>query len=294
MSKTRLVSKKALFGLLIFFSIFAFFRNFTYLFVDFSVNKIQSDFSFHAEWESHVPLENPQEVERALNQPYRYLATGAQSYAFSSRDGKYVIKFFRMKHLFPPKWKKYSLERLAEYEKNLASVFSAYKQAYEELKEETGLVFIHLNKTQVLNKRLIVVDRLGGRYEVDLDQTEFIIQKKAELVFDRFKRLYKEGKQEEIKSLAESLLKMIRFRLEKGFSDLDLAVSHNYGFIGSQPIQIDVGRITKTKRREGEYERISERLRSWLKQRKILISDNPTEDGGFFGPSGISYNNQTS
>src|SRR5215813_2272463 len=67
--------------------------------------KILSSLPFNEEWEVPPLSENEaKEVSAILDQPFYYLAKGAQSYVFASKDGQSVIKFFRIYHLTPPRW----------------------------------------------------------------------------------------------------------------------------------------------------------------------------------------------
>src|SRR5689334_14456085 len=67
--------------------------------LSFAPKRIISDFSYNPALETDpLSTEEQQQLDRILSQPFRYLSAGSQSYAFVSEDGKYVIKFFRMKH----------------------------------------------------------------------------------------------------------------------------------------------------------------------------------------------------
>jgi len=229
----------------------------------FSLNKISSKLSPRPEWAvPDLPKERQREI---FDQPYWYLASGAEVYAFVSQDGKYVIKFFRMKHLVPSLSDYLRPERLKRREKNLSAIFTAYKSAYDELKKETGLLFIHLNKTENLQCQLTVTDRIGRDHVIDLDQTEFVVQEKAELIFSYLKKLLDRGDHAGIEHAKGAMLSLVRKRIEKGFADQDKAVSHNYGFVGDRPIHLDIGRIFKGKK-EKEYERITARIDKWLQE----------------------------
>jgi hypothetical protein len=229
----------------------------------FSVERITSKLPYNAEWA--IPQLPQDELKPILGQNYRYLASGTQSYAFLSDDGRYVIKFFRMKHLVPSLSDYLKPGRVEKRQDNLQSIFKAYKQAYDDLKTESGLVYIHLNKTSDLNQKMTIADRLGRVHTIDLDQMEFIVQERAELLFTRLKKLYDAGDEEGAKRAINSVLTLVKQRIEKGYADQDKAVSHNYGFVGDRPIHLDIGRLFKGKK-EGEYERIEARINTWLKE----------------------------
>lgn len=226
-------------------------------FLGFSVKKITSTLTHHSEWETPPPAAD------LFDQNYSYLASGSQSYAFVSADGKYVIKFFRMKHLIPSFSDYFRPERLKRREENLHTIFNAYKLAFDELREESGLVYLHLNKTNYLKEKLHVTDRLGRTHVIDLDKTEFIVQEKAELIFTRLAKLL--GNKDAIQQSVDAVLGLVQRRIQKGFADQDKAVSHNYGFVGDRPIHLDIGRIFKGEKK-GEYDRIAARIETWLQQ----------------------------
>jgi hypothetical protein len=229
----------------------------------FSVKKISSNLAPRPEW---AVDDIPKETQAAVfGQHYRYLASGTECYAFVSDDGKYVIKFFRMKHYVPSFSDYFKPDRLKRREKNLQTIFNAYKSAYDELREETGLVFVHLNKTKSLKRQMSITDRLGRKHLIDLDRMEFIVQEKAELIFTRLKRLMDQGDQGAIDRSVQAILGLVQRRIDKGFADQDKAVSHNYGFVGDRPIHLDVGRIFKGKK-ENEYERIAARIKKWTEE----------------------------
>src|SRR5580700_10710555 len=70
----------------------------------FALYKICSSLSYCPEWEISNPLLQDSGITTLFDQPFYYLAKGAQAYVFASRDGKTVIKFFRLYHLRPPLW----------------------------------------------------------------------------------------------------------------------------------------------------------------------------------------------
>ena len=119
-----------------------------------------------------------------------------------------------------------------------------------------GLVYLHLNKTRNLHRTLTIIDRTGQEHRVDLDQTEFVIQRKAELIFSY---LHKLQSPQEVQEAIASLLQLVQNRIDKGFSDRDKAVSNNYGFVNGHPIHLDVGRLHRG-HKPGELARIQRRI----------------------------------
>jgi hypothetical protein len=228
----------------------------------FGAARITSDFSYHPEW----AIEEPQDLtplKTILNQKFKFLAVGSQSYAFESEDGKTVVKFFIMKHKIPRLSDLWHPEKVDYRRQNLFSIFKAHKLAYSEIKADTGLLYIHLNKTDHLKTELHVADRFGRSHHIDLDKTEFIVQEKAELIFTHLKKLLEKGDKTQVQKCIQATLALVKRRMDKGISDHDKAVKHNYGFIGDRAVHLDIGRIEKVHKQK-EYNRIKERINTWL------------------------------
>jgi hypothetical protein len=228
----------------------------------FSPARITSDFAYNPDW----AIEEPRDLaplKSIFDQKFKFLAVGSQSYAFVSQDEKYVIKFFIMKHQIPRISDLWHPEKVEYRKENLFSIFKAHKLAFDELKQDTGLIYIHLNKTQDLQTQLQVVDRFGRTHRIDLDRTEFIIQEKAELIFTHLKKLLDKGDKAEVEKCIQATLAIVKRRMDRGISDHDKAVKHNYGFIGDRAIHLDIGRIEKVYKPK-EYNRIRERINKWL------------------------------
>jgi hypothetical protein len=232
----------------------------------FSPARITSTFSYNPSLAIEEPVgKDLVQLKSIFQQKFKYLAVGSQSYAFASEDGKYVIKFFIMKHLMPRISDLWHPEKIEYRRENLLSIFNAHKLAYDELREDTGLIYIHLNKGDQLKTHLSVVDRLGRTHSIDLDQVEFVVQEKAELIFTRLKKLLNQNERAKAQQCVASILQLVQRRIDRGISDHDKAVKHNYGFVGDRPVHLDIGRIEKIGKPK-ERDRISQRINKWLKE----------------------------
>lgn len=234
----------------LFFGLYHFCRNET---KGFQLHRILSDLPFHPEWE--VPLLNANElksVEEILEQPFSFLGKGGSSYAFVSSDQKYVLKFFKHHHMSSqhqwlekihlPIFDGYRQEIVKKRQDSLTSTFASFKIAYEYLKEETGLLYVHLNKTDLFkNKKIHLIDKLGIHHYVPIDKMEFALQKKAEMAYPRLERLLKEDKIDEAKRCIDSMFAMVLAKCEKGVEDKDPVIERNFAFIDTQAIEIDLG-----------------------------------------------------
>ncbi len=197
----------------------------------FSVNKIYSDHPFEEKWEVAT------QTSDALSQPFYFLGSGVQYYAFISEDQKTVLKIVKPYHFCP----NFILSKLplpkikAARQRRLDAIFQSAKIAYEELKEETGLLFLHLNRTQGKFSKIKLYDKLAICHEVSLDNSAFVLQKKAEPFFSN----------SDLKQMIDKTFALIRKRSEKGIANSDAVLSKNFGFSQDEAIEIDIGSFTK-------------------------------------------------
>jgi hypothetical protein len=218
----------------------------------FRLTNILSDLQPRPEWSTPSP---DSKLSELFSQTYSFLGAGGQCYSFISEDGTTVLKFFKHHHMRVPSFfKRFPLPASlasrrdrysAKCEGKLISTFNSCKLAYEEFKEETGLIYVHLNKTDFLKQSVTIRDKLGISYKIDLDQTEFIIQKKAHLVFKDLKRRILHSSLEDSKLMINSILEFIYDRYKKGIKDHDNGLRRNFGLFQDRLIEIDVGSFAK-------------------------------------------------
>lgn len=222
----------------------------------FSLDKIISGHLYNPAWEIEPISELQREllVQKVFPQTYYYLASGNQCYAFISEDREYVLKFFKMQNLLPKGWfNSFPLSLLQhlgirhETGNRLFSerIFANYKDAYESLRKETGLIYIHFNKSQEFKTGVTLIDNKGKKYIVYLDAVEFVVQRGATRIYDHLNALLRERNYDDLKSAIRSFLKLIATRCEKGFVDQDLTIRNNIGFVGNTAIQFDCGTLTR-------------------------------------------------
>jgi len=259
-----MASGKQIFSLVLLLAAGAFaYQKFTFV-ERFSEDKISSSLPVHPQWTIPVPAESMQ-IKEILGSRFKFLGEGAQAFAFESQDGKYVLKFFKMRR-FSPSTADYLCPHVVRRRlKNLRWVFNGYKIAYENFRQDTGLVFIHLAKTDYLKQQAIVIDDKGQEHQIDLDKTEFVLQEKAELLFDRLAKLHKAGDREDVQKSIAAVLELVKRRIDKGYADRDKGVSNNFGFVGERAIQLDIGRLYKGAK-EGQFEHVQQRIGRWQKE----------------------------
>lgn len=195
-------------------------------------------------------------IQDILSQKFTYLGKGCQSYVFQSEDGKYVIKFLKYQRFKPqpflfhltflPGMETYLNKKIATKQVKLNRLFQSWKLASDYLKKETGVIYVHLNKTDFLQQKIHVKDKLGFSHTFDADQIEFLIQKNVKMICPAIKELMKQDKEEQVKTLLVSLVDMILAEYSQGFGDRDHALMQNTGFDQTgNPIHVDVGLFTQ-------------------------------------------------
>lgn len=220
----------------------------------FALHKILSAPSIEAE---EFPLCEKvyEEMNLLFEKPFTFLGSGGQCYAFLSHDGTTVLKFFKQHHLrlwhflnrlyLPSFLEPLRAKQLCKIEHYSPLLLESCKIAWRDFKEQSGLIYLHLNQTHHFQKPATLIDPLGIAHSIDLDQTEFALQKRAELCYPKFRRLLQEADLPAAKECIDSLIALIRDRQRQEIQDRDPHIRKNIGFIGNRAIEIDLGSFTK-------------------------------------------------
>lgn len=248
----------------------------------FSIENISSDFAYQPQWEVR-PLTQIEKTESdvALDQSYHYLGKGCQSYVFLSDDGNYVVKFFKYQRFrlqpwvayFPPfpGVENYRQDKLTSKWNKLNIFVTSWKIAFENLKDESGLVFVHLNKTTNLNKHLLIYDKMNMKHVLNLDEMEFCVQRRAEPLQQTLIDDKQTGRHVKAQELLTRLLGLILSEYQRGIADNDHALLQNTGVVDNRPIHIDIGQfVLNDKFKDPDYYHQdlftkTYRLKLWLK-----------------------------
>lgn len=245
----------------------------------FQVVKIQ-----HNLIDATPPLSSTEQELEFLNalscQKFVFLGRGLQSFAFVSEDNKYVLKVFNNRYqnkisLFSllthfPWIGNWACARSAYYQKKLAQTFNSYQIAFSEMKDQTGLLYLHLFPTSDLRNPITLVDKLNISHSLDPNQTGFVIQKRAELVFPELKKYVNNHNLEGAKQALASLVDLFFWKWRHAIHDNDPLIRTNYGFIDGKAIQIDIGPLSKDslisdlKQQQAEIQHITASLKFWL------------------------------
>lgn len=241
------------------------------------------------------------EVKKILAQPFYLMGSGSECFAFISQDQQTVIKLFKLDHLRPVYIRKgmfgQDLSRYAgslspepSYQKYLPSfaqnflnrmrgirefridrTFRSVVLAYNELKEETALVYTHLNPSNEFTETLTLYDSSHIAHKIDPNTVRFVIQKTATPFIPYVHTLIEQGKREEAKKSLSSLIDLLIHRCQQGLSDRDM-IPRNLGFVDGKAIEIDTGSFALFPQMKESWIYTQEicyatlEIKSWLKQ----------------------------
>jgi hypothetical protein len=210
----------------------------------FHPGKIAVNIPYNPTWDSDFPSN---EISAVLARPFFYLGRGAQAFVFESEDGKFVLKLFRGTPKFHP-WKRWLRTTLSgkkertRLEDKIPPLFNACQMAYTELRDWTGLVYMHLNPTKDLLPTSRLVSCLRRSTRVDLNQSRFVLQKKGKTIADTFQYAIENNDREKGVRLVRSFASLLQERSRKNISNSDKTLWTNFGFVGETAIEWDFGR----------------------------------------------------
>lgn len=219
----------------------------------FSLSQIQTAHSFDPKWETRdASWSNTEQVQEILDQPFTYLGQGDQEFTFVSKDQNYVIKFLKAKSLSPPFWtqrfvppflrmKARAITRYFDQKKDVE--FSSYQIAYEQLKEETGLIYLHLNPSSHIRQTLTIYDKINVRHQLDPDRIVFIVQKKVDLLYPLLDLITKNREIDRGKQMITELVELLTVRCKKGIRDTSPIIDH-FGLIDNQVVQFHIAQFS--------------------------------------------------
>lgn len=222
----------------------------------FSLGQIINQFPHNPDWEVQVPPETVEFVNMLTQQPFYWLGKGFQATAFVSEDGDYVIKFFHQSRLRPETFSQNPFgymfskdfhEKMDERQAHRNEIFTSSKMAYEEFPEESGILYVHLNRTDDMIKGIKLYDSSRQAYRFRGDEASFIVQKKADYVLPTIKALMANGQVEQAQARLDQIFDLLLSLAQKGFLDGDTALmrNNNIGFVADRAVYIDTGHITR-------------------------------------------------
>jgi len=208
-----------------------------------------------------------------LNQPFHYFSHGNQCFAFASEDGKYILKFFKYVHPPSPLWtaKIPLLSRFKAFRQTRVNKaiwkrnrdFEGYQIAFDRFRSETGLLDIHLHPTTAY-PTITLYDPLNIVHSLDLNQTPFILQKRATPIYEQFSSWIEKGEIDALKKGISDLASLCKARISHQIFDDDVNFYSNFGFCEGKPIQIDPGHFNLNFTSSPELSSLFVELKEWF------------------------------
>lgn len=247
----------------------------------FRLSKIQSNLLIN-EHPIQASAQEKEFVTQLFKQRFHFIGRGLQSFVFESEDGKHVLKLFNNRYQkkvqlysflshFP--WiGSWATSRAGYFQGKLIKTCKSYGIAFDEMRDKTGLLYIHLSPTSNLPAKLDLLDPLNICHEINPNQIGFLIQKKATLVYPALKEYLNSNDMEGAKHAISTLIDLFFWKWRHAIADNDPLIRTNYGFIEGEAIQIDVGPLSKMpafqplEQNREQIEKITASLKFWLNE----------------------------
>jgi hypothetical protein len=222
----------------------------------------------------------PEQVAHLLNQEFRFLGSGNQSFAFVSADGAIVLKLIKSRsfqwedlYLFLPAMgplKKKQARIALKHQEKVARALNGFAIASEKDAEHCGIIYAQLAPS--LKPFFIQVkDKAGRIHKLNLARCVFALQKKAVPLGQVLAAHLDKGELDQAREKLVQLFAMFAEELAAGIYDNDHNIIHNTGFTEEGPIRIDFGKLTihcdmaQEECIQSELNKISEeRIDKWL------------------------------
>ena len=192
-------------------------------------------------------------ARKIVDQPFTYLGKGRQFFVFASSDGNYVLKFIKCqrvdvsafyKNMPLPEFldQKRQMVLEAKHER-IEGILASIALAAGPLAQNTGVVFAHLTTKPQIEKKVLLIDKLGFEHAVELDGVPFVLQRKAVGIIPTFSELLSAQKYKQALKRFGQLVALIVSDAKAGVVDKDSGtiVRDNVAFLADRAIHVDIG-----------------------------------------------------
>lgn len=215
----------------------------------FRMHKIHFDCTENNHWD--MDCQDQDQTPEVLNQPFYFLGSGVQCYAFLGADNSTILKVFKHYHLWPnskllvkiplpPSLSVWRNNIVKKRRDRIDRIFKSALIARNALPEKTGTLYLNLHQGKHQYPKATIYDKIGVRHTLDLNETPFLLQKKADLIFS-----YLEKNPSETKKILDSLFACIGNRAKLGIANFDPAIHKNFGVVEGEVVEIDIGSFKK-------------------------------------------------
>lgn len=246
----------------------------------FNPKLIESHFPPRKEWEVKTSSQQERFFSSIAHQTLRWLGRGMQAVVFETQDEKYVVKFFQLGRIRedisrnPVKniLSRETAEKRQERINHREEIFSSSKMCFENLQEETGIVYVHLNRSKDRVRTIRLVDRYGQSHRICGDNTSFLVQKKARYLIPTITAHMERGQVDQAKARIDQVFALLLSMAKKGYVDNDDALirNNNIGLSEDRAIYIDTGHLYRVQnldaaaRMKYEFQVRLDPLEKWL------------------------------
>jgi hypothetical protein len=221
------------------------------------------------------------EITKILSQPLHYIGRGGQCYAFATSDQQYVVKLLKYNNNYPRIWfrlfpfpfglETYRLDKIAKKLKKLQNEYKSYEIALKNLKEETGILYVHLDGGTLPDIELQLFDKINIKHSFPADNFQFYIQKKGVPFYPELEKMAAEKNHDKARKSLDDLACYLIKRCEKHIIDKDDGIWRNFAFFEGHPFQIDIGQfcydhsVVSQKNYQKNLLAFTQDFRNWLK-----------------------------
>ena len=211
----------------------------------FSLQFIESTLPQQEGWEAQISAYHDRFFYVVSQQALRWIGKGSVAFAFATTDDKYVVKFInlsRFKSALNPSFFKRTFKHDTPHpDPRMEDIFQSARLSFDELSEETGTVYVHLNRTKEKIHGLKLIDGYGQSQRICGDDTCFIVQRKARPVLKVLAELMEKGAIGEAQQRIDQIFDLLISLAQKGYIDGDDRVisNNNIGFTDDRAIYID-------------------------------------------------------
>lgn len=185
-----------------------------------------------------LPNQDTTLVSPILSQTFTYLGRGGQFFAFSSEDGKYVLKF-------PKYYKFFSFpfdQIIPGYKRRKEALIESMTIAATIMHDDTAIIYAQLSKNKTRELPTVkFIDHLGFNHFINLNNIPFLVQKHITPTYIHLNALLEIGDKQKLKESLDGLHQALSTLPPPGIISSDLIIHKNYGFIGSKAYKLDIG-----------------------------------------------------
>jgi hypothetical protein len=220
---------------------------------------------------------------------FSYLGRGKQAFAFESTDGNYVVKFFDRHRMELPWYHIFATQKWINRRKSKQKLYpESYRLAYAKMREETDLLHVHMGPSSEIFPTITIKDKASRRFQIDLNQVPFILQKKASIAFlDQLS--HSKHNKEELRSWLDQYISINLKRISLSIANKDKHIKDNYRCEKKRLVYIDPGRyyveqeLLNPEFLKSEWNKATYELRAWIAQNvpSELVYFDDLADSGF-------------